>query len=141
VFRNQCSVGFLIAQQLIACALLLPVERLINKTSFMNTPKITLINAELKKQFALTGSQEDVSDPVIVAKFFNPCGSQTWYAISYDETSNCCFGYVTGMFEDELGYFSINELESLLVPPFGMRIEQDLFFKSCRLSEIKLNRL
>lgn len=106
----------------------------------MNTPKISLINPALKKQFALTGSQDEVSDPVIVAKFFNPCGSQTWYAISYDEASNCCFGYVTGMFEDELGYFSIDELESLLITPFGMRIERDLFFKPCTLSSIKYGR-
>ena len=105
----------------------------------MNTPKITLISQELKETFRHTGPQEECADPVIIAKFFNPCGSQTWYVISYDESSNCCFGYVTGMFEDELGYFSIDELESLQVPPFGMRIERDLFFTPRKLSEIKVN--
>lgn len=103
----------------------------------MNTPKITLINQELKKEFALLGTQEEATDPILIAKFFNPCGSQTWYAISYDESSNCCFGFVTGMFEEELGYFSIDELESLVLPPFGLRIERDLFFKACPLSKIK----
>lgn len=103
----------------------------------MNIPKITLINSDLKKTFAQIGTQAEVADPIIIAKFFNPCGSQTWYAISYDETSNCCFGFVTGMFEDELGYFSIDELESQHLPPFGMRIERDVFFNPCHLSKIK----
>jgi len=102
----------------------------------MLTPTITLINQELKEKFASIGSQDEVLDPTLIAKFFNPCGSQTWYAISYEEASHCCFGYVTGMFEDELGYFSIDELESLQVPPFGLRIERDLYFTPCRLSEI-----
>ena len=103
----------------------------------MKTIKINLINQELKKVFASIGTQEDVSDPIIIAKFFNPSGSQTWYAISYDEVNNICFGYVTGFYENELGYFSIDELESLQVPPFGLRIERDIYFDSCRLSEIK----
>lgn len=103
----------------------------------MKTPKITLINQELKNTFASIGSQDEVADPMVIAKFFNPYGSQTWYAISYDEATNICFGYVTGMFEDELGYFSIDELESVEVPPFGLRIERDLYFRPCTLSEVK----
>ena len=103
----------------------------------MKTIKVNLIDQELKKEFALLGSQEEVNDPLIIAKFFNPCGSQSWYAISYDEVNNICFGYVTGFSENELGYFSIDELESLKVPPFGLRIERDVYFTSCRLSEIK----
>lgn len=105
----------------------------------MNTVKINLINQELKNTFVQFGPQDDITDPFILAKFFNPCGLQTWYAISYDEPSNCCFGFVTGMFEDELGYFSIDELESIVIRPWGLRIERDLFFKPCKLSEIKSN--
>ncbi len=103
----------------------------------MKTPINKLINQELKKQFAKFGSQEDSLDPVIIAKFFNPSGSGTWYAISYDEDTNICFGYVTGFYEDELGYFSIDELESVECPPFGLRIERDRFFSSCKLSDLK----
>lgn len=101
----------------------------------MKTSKSNLINQDLRKVFTQIGSQEHLADPMIIAKFFNPCGSQTWYAISFDEISNCCFGFVTGMGFDELGYFSIDELESLVLP-FGLRIERDLFFKSCPLSTI-----
>lgn len=94
-----------------------------------------LISKELKVKFAKMGDQSEVSDPIVLAKFFNPCGSQTWYAISYDADTNICFGYVTGMFEDEYGTFSIDELESLKLP-FGLRIERDIYFIPCRISDI-----
>lgn len=97
----------------------------------------TLITKTLKKEFARIGNQEEILDPLVLAKFFSPSGSATWYAISYDEESNTCFGYVTGLGHDELGYFSIDELESLRVPPFGLPIERDLWFTPCRLSDVK----
>jgi Protein of unknown function (DUF2958) len=96
-----------------------------------------LITQELHARFAEIGEQREESDPIIIAKFFNPCGSQTWWAISYDPEANICFGYVTGMFEDELGSFSIDELESVRVPPFGLPLERDPHFIECRLSEVK----
>lgn len=102
----------------------------------MLTPIIKLINEELKREFRKHGAQENSSDPLIIAKFFNPSGAGTWCAISYDEETNICFGYVTDFGFDELGYFSIDELESIQCPPFGLRIERDLNFISCKLSEI-----
>ena len=95
-----------------------------------------LITPELQARFLEIGEQAEESDPVIVAKFFNPCGSQTWWAISYDPEYNICFGYVTGMFVDELGSFSIDEMEALRLP-FGLRIERDIHFDECRLSDVK----
>ena len=102
----------------------------------MKTIRINLINDELKTTFRTIGQQEEATDPMVIAKFFNPCGAQTWYAISYDESSNCCFGYVTGFNVNELGYFSIDELESLSLP-YGLSIERDLYFTPALLSEIK----
>ena len=103
----------------------------------MKTPKITLINDELKAEFSRVGEQRDVKDPIVVAKFFTPVGSATWWAIAYYPEENICFGYVTGLFEDEFGYFSIDELEEIELPPFGLRIERDLYFTPCPISEIK----
>jgi len=45
------------------------------------------------------------------------------------------FGYVCG-FENELGYFQLEELESL-VGPGGLKIERDIHFKPTYLSVIK----
>ncbi len=102
----------------------------------MKTPKNPLINQELKNEFAKIGEQKDVIDPIIVATFFNPSGPEIWYAISYNEDKNVCYGYVSGFGCDEPGYFSIDELEALVIPPFGIRIARDLDFSSCPLSKI-----
>ena len=81
-------------------------------------------------------SQEHIKDPLIVAKLFDPCGSASWYLLEYDPVEKIAFGYVTGMTEDELGYISLTELESIK-GPLGIGIEQDLYFVLKRLSEVK----
>lgn len=100
---------------------------------------MNLIIPQLRNRFAEVGEQLDASDPIIVAKFFG--GPATWYAISYDPETNVCFGYVTGLCEDELGSFSIDELESLRIPPLGLAPERDLYFEECRLSDIKSRKV
>lgn len=94
-----------------------------------------LINDELKTRFAEVGDQSELDNPIVVAKFFNPCGSQTWYATEYDTERNVCVGYVTGMGFDEWGTFSIDELESLQLP-FGLTIERDLYIKEIPFYEM-----
>ena len=39
-----------------------------------------LLTKQLVDRFQQVGRQEDKSDPVIIAKFFNPTGAGTWYA-------------------------------------------------------------
>lgn len=86
-----------------------------------------LITKNLQERFAQIGDQSESHDPLIIAKFFNPCGSMTWYATEYDPQTNICFGYVTGTGFDEWGSFSIDELESLNLY-MGLKIERDLYF-------------
>lgn len=94
-----------------------------------------LITKALEERFEKIGDQSEIQDPIIVAKFFNPAGRQTWYASEYDKENNICFGYVTGFDFDEWGYFSIDELESLKLP-FGLKVERDIFFKEIRFTEL-----
>ena len=96
-----------------------------------------LMTAELEKRFAQVGSQEEVKDPVIVAKFFNPMGAGTWYATEYDSDNKMFFGYVSifGGIEDEWGYFSIMELESY-ESPYGTGIERDLYWTERKASSV-----
>lgn len=82
------------------------------------------------------GSQ-DVSDPLVLAKFFNPCGAQTWLITEYEPESNCAFGYVMGMDCDELGYISMDELQTVKLCVPGMTIERDLYFNQNKLSHFK----
>lgn len=95
-----------------------------------------LLTKELEKQFQETGCQEKVKDPVVVAKYFNPYGSGTWYATEYNPASKLFFGYVTGLGHDEWGYFSLKEMESIKVPPFNLPLERDMYFEAQTISKI-----
>jgi glucose dehydrogenase len=92
-----------------------------------------LINDELQKRFKEVGRQR--KNPVVIAKFFDPAGSGTWYATEYDPETNICYGYVTGLAYDEWGYFSIDEMESLK-RPFGLTIERDLYFEEIPFNDL-----
>ncbi len=96
-----------------------------------------LMTKHLERRFAQVGSQENVKDPVIVAKFFNPTGAGTWYATEYDPKDKMFFGYVSifGDWNDEWGYFSLAELESYL-GPWGLGIERDRYWTEIIVSKV-----
>ena len=96
-----------------------------------------LISKELEERFGQIGSQEKVKDPVVIAKFFNPMGRGYWLATEYDLKDKIFFGYVSlfGDYNDEWGYFSLDELESFK-GSFGLGIERDLYFKETSSSEL-----
>jgi hypothetical protein len=92
-----------------------------------------LITEKLKQRFKEVGRQDQ--NPLIIAKFFDPAGSGTWYATEYDSETNICFGYVTGLAFDEWGSFSITEMEAIK-RPFGLTIERDIHFKKIRFNTL-----
>ena len=96
-----------------------------------------LLTKQLEKRIARVGSQEQKKDPVIIAKFFNPIGSGTWYATEYDPVDKMFFGYVSifGNWNDEWGYFSLSELESF-TGRLGLGIERDLYWTECKASKV-----
>lgn len=96
-----------------------------------------LLTQELVDRFQQVGRQEDKSDPVIIAKFFNPIGAGTWYATEYNPSDKTFYGYVSifGDWNDEWGYFSLTELESLK-GPFGLGIERDIYFQETPSSKV-----
>ena len=96
-----------------------------------------LLTKELEKRFAAVGSQEEVADPQIIAKFFNPCGAGTWYATEYDPKTRVFFGYVSifGDHNDEWGSFALDELETYK-GPLKIGIERDRYFAEKRASEV-----
>ena len=79
-------------------------------------------------------SQENVKDPVVQVKFFCPWNQWTWYGFEFDG-KDTFFGYVKGDY-NELGYFTLSELESVK-GYLGLGIERDLYFTPKPLSEIK----
>lgn len=95
-----------------------------------------LMNKELESIFKKVGSQEKVKDPIVIAKFFDPCGSGTWLALEYYPDEQTFFGYVMGLGENELGYFSLDELQNYK-GKLGLGIERDLYFDKKPLSNFK----
>jgi hypothetical protein len=118
-----------------------------------------LLPKELLRKIPPLYANEDEADAVVVAKFFLPASRWTWYVIEgstrnpngcgwgdgcdhrplseYDPVRHdvLFFGYVVGDYP-ELGYFTLSELTGLR-GPLGLRVERDLSFKPCRLSDVK----
>jgi len=71
----------------------------------------------------------------VVAKFFDPCGSFTWYLMNQDpDDPNYLWGIVKGH-EIEMGSFLLSELSSYR-GPLGIGIERDLYFTPKPAKEI-----
>ena len=95
------------------------------------------LTKELLKRFAEVGSQENIKDPIVIAKFFNPTGIGNWFATEYNPEEKIFFGYVSlfGDYNDEWGSFSLEELENFK-GKMGSGIERDMFFDECPASVI-----
>jgi hypothetical protein len=79
---------------------------------------------------------EGQTNPLCHIKLFTPDSCFTWYIIEFSKSDrNTCYGYVRG-FEDELGYFTLEELESIH-GPLGLAIERDFSFAPTPFSTIK----
>ncbi len=96
-----------------------------------------LLTKEIQEKLPALYSTENNPDPIVHIKFFDPCGSWTWYVTegSPEGDDFIFFGLVNG-FEVELGNFSLNELASVK-GQFGLGIERDLYFKPCPLSMVR----
>ena len=88
-----------------------------------------LLTKEIEQKFAEVGTQDGIpeSEQKVIAKYFDPTGSMTWYAISYEPDRKMFFGYVTGTEFPEYGYFGLEQLEEIKVR-WGLGIERDIHF-------------
>jgi hypothetical protein len=96
------------------------------------------ITKEIEKALPKLYSQENVSDPIVVAKWFSPYSNWRWFAIEWDGEDQF-FGLVQG-FDTELGYFSKSELENTVyqMGAFALpAIERDLSWQAKPLSEVR----
>lgn len=94
------------------------------------------IEKAAQKQYAKGSS----NDQMIVAKFFDPCGSWTWYLMNQDPGDpDYLWGIVKG-FEVEMGSFSLSELENVR-GKLGLGIERDRYFEPMTVDDLmaKLN--
>jgi hypothetical protein len=88
--------------------------------------------AKAQAQFHLCN---DLEKQVVVAKFFNSTGSETWYLINQDTNdSDYCWG-ICHIFEWKVGSFSKSEIENFR-GKFGLGIERDLHFEEVNAKEL-----
>jgi hypothetical protein len=76
---------------------------------------------------------ENEADPIARVKFFTPDSSWTWFVLEFSPEQRLGFGLVVGL-ERELGYFSLDELESVR-GPLNLPIERDLHWEPRPLSQ------
>ncbi len=96
-----------------------------------------LMTKELEQRFAEVGSQENIPDPIVIAKYFNPLGAGTWYATEYNPQTRIFFGFVSiyGDWFDEWGDFSLEELETYQ-GHYKLGIERDLYCGEFPISKV-----
>ena len=92
-----------------------------------------LLTPDIRNQLPKLRDQEEVDDPIAYVKFFHPSSCWMWYATEFDG-EELFFGLVQG-FEEELGYFSLPELESVNVG--GVVVERDLHFTPTPISKLR----
>ena len=90
-----------------------------------------LLTEAIKAKLPKLYSTENIKceDKEFVCKFFNPMGDWTWLVAEGEEQEDgdwLFFGLVDG-FEQEWGYFSLNELQSVDAG-FGLGIERDICY-------------
>ncbi|MCL6753372.1 DUF2958 domain-containing protein [Nostoc sp. CCCryo 231-06] len=93
-----------------------------------------LLPAEIRALLPALYAQSECSDAIAYIKFFTPDSNWTWYVTEFDG-EDTFFGLVVG-FDEELGYFSLSELQEYR-GALGIVIERDLHFKLKRLSQLR----
>ena len=93
-----------------------------------------LMTDKIAKQATEQYDKGSDMDQMVVAKFFNPVGSWTWYLMNMADNGDYCWGIVDG-FAVEMGSFSIKELEDLQLP-LGMKIERDTLFEPMKAKDV-----
>lgn len=79
---------------------------------------------------------EGILNPICHVKLFTPDSNFTWFIIEFSKAdAKTCYGYVQGL-DSELGYFTLEELESIH-GPIGLTIERDMLFEATSFTKIK----
>ena len=94
------------------------------------------IKSKLPKLYTHDG--KPANEVPIVVKFFTPSSNWTWFVTEGEEQENgdwLFFGMVHG-FEKEMGYFTLNELQSVK-GTFGLGVERDMYYGNHTLAEVQ----
>ena len=116
----------------------------INQGVKATTKSITmkLFTEEVEKKLQAQFQSGCDLDQEVVVKIFNPYGNFTWYIMNQDPKEPDYMWAIVKGFEVEMGSVSKSELENMVVPPFNLPLERDLYFVPLMAYEVwyKLNR-
>ena len=87
------------------------------------------IKERLIKNFKENEEAEGKKHHKVVVKLFNPTGRGFWFLTELNPENNMAFGGAK-LSDWDLGGISMDELEKIKVPPFGLHIERDKSFES-----------
>lgn len=93
-----------------------------------------LLPDEIRSQLPPLYAQDGNPNAIAYVKFFTPDSQWTWYASEFDG-EDIFFGLIQG-FEEELGYFSLSELQSIK-GPMGLALERDLHFSPTPIAQLR----
>ncbi|MFC1483234.1 DUF2958 domain-containing protein [Candidatus Margulisiibacteriota bacterium] len=90
-----------------------------------------LLTKELFEAFKKQGdtSAKEAKDIKVICKYFLCETYWSWYATDFDVDTGVFFGWVEGHF-NELGSFSLEELERVKSPTGTFKVERDLYWNS-----------
>ena len=93
-----------------------------------------LTKAILKKLPTIGSNEKNNKEHIAHVKLFG--GSNwSWFISEFNPDTKECFGYVEGL-ENELGFFSLTELEKIRFKPFNLPVERDICFESTPIKEL-----
>lgn len=99
-----------------------------------------LLTKEILEAFKKQGYTGDKKpeDIKIILKLFNPSGAGTWYCYEYEPENRIfwCYANLGNSTFAECGTVSLDELESIKFPPFGLGVERDMHFGKHTLKEV-----
>ena len=75
-------------------------------------------------------------DAIVYVHWFSPYSGWDWYCTEYDPDEGLCFGLVKGI-ADELGYWTVADLEEGNRNYGFQLIERDLWWNPCKLSDVR----
>ena len=106
-----------------------------DRISAISETSMQLLTQEIREKLPPLHGTQGTEDSIAVVKYFHPCSNWTFYAVEFDQVDTF-FGLVIG-YERELGYFSLNELESIGKKGSTLPIERDLYWTPTPLSQCR----
>jgi len=96
-----------------------------------------LLTKEIERRLPALYSTDGQGDATVVQlKLFSIFSNQRWWATEYDPATRMFFGLVTGGDVDELGYFSLDELQACRIRGIPA-IERDAHFTPISLGDVR----